>query len=79
MMSPKVRTRYFQPGVAASFNNSRAFSRVIKENKGEEGMEPGVPKAPEAPIEIVATYAKDNLLMSGWASEIKNTSEERPR
>ncbi len=56
-----------QPEVAASFNNSRAYSRVVKENKGEDGLEPGVPKAPEAPIEIVATYAKDNLLMSGWA------------
>ena len=56
-----------QPEVAASFNNSRAYSKVVKENKGEDGTEPSVAKAPEAPIEIVASYAKDNLLMSGWA------------
>lgn len=56
-----------QPEVAASFNNSRAYGRIVKDNKGEDGLEPSVPAAPQAPIEIVATYAKDNLLMSGWA------------
>lgn len=56
-----------QAEVAASFNQSRAYSRVLKDNTGEGGREPEVKKAPEPSIEIVATYAKDNLLMSGWA------------
>lgn len=56
-----------QPEVAASFNQSRAYRRVVKNNQGEGGNEPTVQKAPEPPLEIVATYAKDNLLMSGWA------------
>lgn len=56
-----------QPEVAASFNQSRAYARVLKKNVGEGGKEPTVKEAPEPPLEIVATYAKDDLLMSGWA------------
>ncbi|MEQ8685699.1 MAG: M14 family metallopeptidase [Imperialibacter sp.] len=56
-----------QAEVAASFNQSRAYSRVVKDNEGEGGKEPSVKEAPEPPLEIVGTYAKDKLLMSGWA------------
>lgn len=56
-----------QPEVAASFNQSRAYRRVVKDNEGEGGKETTVKEAPEPPLEIVATYAKDKLLMSGWA------------
>lgn len=55
-----------QDYAAASFNKSRAFS-VIKESvMGEGGTEPTV-RAAEPAIRIVASYAKKDLLMSGWA------------
>jgi glutamine amidotransferase-like uncharacterized protein len=55
-----------QPEVAASFNNSRAFNVVKKVREGEGGKEE-TKLAPEPPVEIIASYAKKDLLMSGWA------------
>ncbi|QHT67932.1 peptidase M14 [Rhodocytophaga rosea] len=55
-----------QPEVAASFNNSRAFEVVKKVREGEGGKEE-TKLAPEPPVEVIATYAKKDLLMSGWA------------
>ena len=53
--------------VSASFNRSRAFEVIAKENKGEGGDETTVadPIIPE--VDMIATYADDDLLMSGWA------------
>ena len=56
-----------QSEVAASFNRSRAFRTITKSNKGEGGTEYTVEKAPKPDVDIVASYAKDDLLMSGWA------------
>ncbi len=55
-----------QPEVAASFNNSRAFDIVKKVREGEGGKEE-TKLAPQPPVEIIASYAKKDLLMSGWA------------
>lgn len=56
-----------QSEVAASFNRSRAFKTVVKSNKGEGGTEYTVEKAPRPDVDVVASYAKDDLLMSGWS------------
>ena len=56
-----------QEEVAASFNRSRAFRTVVKSNKGEGGTEYTVKRPPKPDVEVVASYAKDDLLMSGWA------------
>ena len=56
-----------QEEVAASFNRSRAFKTVIKSNKGEGGTEYTVKRGENPDVEIVASYAKEDLLMSGWA------------
>ncbi|MBC7922333.1 MAG: peptidase M14 [Ferruginibacter sp.] len=55
-----------QPEVAASFSNSRAFELVRQEREGEGGQEK-TKAAPEPSVDIVASYAKKDLLMSGWA------------
>jgi len=55
-----------QAEVAASFNNSRAFEIVTKP-RGLEGSRQITKASPEAPVEIIASYAKKDLLMSGWA------------
>ncbi len=56
-----------QEQVAASFNRSRAYSVLVKRNKGEGGNETTVQKGPGPDAKVVASYAKDDLLMSGWA------------
>ncbi len=56
-----------QSEVAASFNRSRAFSTIVKSNKGEDGTEYTVAAGPKPDVEVVVTYAKNDLLMSGWA------------
>ena len=56
-----------QKEVAASFNRSRAFKTVVKSNKGEGGTEQTVETAPLPDVDVVATYAKNDILMSGWA------------
>jgi hypothetical protein len=55
-----------QPEVAASFSRSRAFEVVGQEREGEGGRE-AIREAPKPPVEIIASYAKKDLLMSGWA------------
>ncbi len=55
-----------QPQVAASYSQSRAFEVVRLPRAGEGGYE-DIPEAPPAPVEVVARYAGDDLLMSGWA------------
>lgn len=57
-----------QEEVAASFNRSRAFGTVVKLAKGEGGNETTVAKAPRPKVDIIAKYAKEDLLMSGWAN-----------
>lgn len=55
-----------QDTVAASFSRSRAFEAVRQDKMGEGGREEtGLPEPP--PVEVVARYADENLLMSGWA------------
>jgi len=51
---------------AASFVRSRAFQPLRLSRKGEGGWA-DIPEAPRADVEIVARYATDDLLMSGWA------------
>jgi hypothetical protein len=55
-----------QEQVAASFSQSRAFEIVRLPRAGEGGRE-AIPEAPAPPVEVVARYAEDDLLMSGWA------------
>ena len=56
-----------QKEVAASFNRSRAFDILVKENKGEGGNETTVAEQMKPDVDIIASYAKEDLLMSGWA------------
>ena len=56
-----------QGEVAASFNRSRAFQTLVKSTKGEGGTEFTVEPAPKPDVEVIATYAKNDILMSGWA------------
>jgi len=51
---------------AATFLRSRAFNRVIKQRKGEGGIE-NIEPVPEPDIDIIAKYAEKDILMSGWA------------
>jgi glutamine amidotransferase-like uncharacterized protein len=55
-----------QNTVAASFQQSRAFEVVQQDLTGEGGREDLAPADPP-PVEVVARYAEDDLLMSGWA------------
>ena len=55
-----------QPEATASFVRSRAFE-ILKRPKEGEGGVMEFPDAPAPPIDVVATYSKDNVLMSGWA------------
>ncbi|GAB3491831.1 M14 family metallopeptidase [Spirosoma knui] len=55
-----------QPEAAAAFSNSRAFEIVRQQREGEGGREE-VKAAPEPNVEVIASYAKKDLLMSGWA------------
>ncbi|MFB3131612.1 MAG: M14 family metallopeptidase, partial [Rhodothermales bacterium] len=50
----------------ASFVRSRAFKTVQLSGKGEGGRE-DLPAAPAPPVDVVVRYAKDDILMSGWA------------
>jgi hypothetical protein len=55
-----------QDTVATSFSQSRAFEAVRPDQMGEGGREDTeLPEPP--PVEVVARYADDDLLMSGWA------------
>ena len=52
--------------VAVSFNKSRAFT-INKQSKEGEGGKEDIKDAPKPEVEVIATYAEKNLLMSGWA------------
>ena len=55
-----------EPEAAASFVRSRAFRTLRRSPKGEGGaME--LPAAPALPVEVIAHYADEEPLMSGWA------------
>ena len=55
-----------QDTVATSFSRSRAFETIKQEREGEGGQE-DITKLPNPMVETIVHYAKDNLLMSGWA------------
>ena len=55
-----------QDTVAVSFNRSRAFT-IDKQRKSGEGGTESIKDAPAPHVEVVATYAPVDLLMSGWA------------
>jgi hypothetical protein len=52
--------------VAASFSRSRAF-QTVKQRKSGEGGKEDIADAPKYEVYDVATYASENILMSGWA------------
>jgi hypothetical protein len=52
--------------VATSFSRSQAFEIVKQEREGEGGKE-DIEQIPDPPVKTVVRYAKDDLLMSGWA------------
>ena len=52
--------------VAVSFNKSRAF-KIDKQRKSGEGGKEDIKDAPAPEVEVIATYAPKDLLMSGWA------------
>ena len=66
-----------QDTVAVSFNKSRAFVIDKQDKKGEGGTEE-IKDAPAPEVEVIATYAKNNLLMSGWAMGEKKFIAEKP-
>ncbi|UZR96613.1 M14 family metallopeptidase [Chondrinema litorale] len=55
-----------QDTVAVSFNRSRAFE-IDKQRKSGEGGKEEIKDAPAPEIEVIASYAPKDLLMSGWA------------
>jgi len=55
-----------QPEAAAYFVRSRAFEVVKLSKKGEGGLTE-LPDGPVPNVEIVASYSKNDVLMSGWA------------
>jgi hypothetical protein len=55
-----------QGQVAAAFSQSRAFDVVSLPRRAEGGRE-ATPEAPAPAVEVVARYAREDLLMSGWA------------
>lgn len=65
-----------QPEVAASFSHSRAFEVETIDREGEGGKE-DIKKAPAPPVDIPMKYAKDDLLMSGWAMGEKKYLSEK--
>ncbi|MDX1647724.1 MAG: hypothetical protein R3304_11320, partial [Longimicrobiales bacterium] len=55
-----------QPQVAAAFSRSRAFEVVRVPQRAEGGRET-IAEPPQPDVEVVARYAENDLLMSGWA------------
>ncbi|MDE2956316.1 MAG: M14 family metallopeptidase [Bacteroidota bacterium] len=51
---------------AASFVRSRAFGTVRRSSRQEGGRMEFAP-GPELPVEVIAHYAEEGILMSGWA------------
>ena len=61
-----------QKNAVAYFVRSRAFDIVKLREKGEGGKE-NIKRPPDQPVTVLARYAKDNILLSGWAmGEKKN-------
>lgn len=54
------------PEATASFVRSRAFETIEIDRMGEGGKE-DIPKADPQPVEVIAHYAKKDILQSGWA------------
>lgn len=52
--------------VGASFVRSRAFSTIRRSNL-QEGGRIELSPAPAPPVEVIARYAEQDVLMSGWA------------
>jgi hypothetical protein len=55
-----------QTQTGVSFQRSRAFETVRLDRKGEGGVEE-IEEAPPPLVQVVARYAQEELLMSGWA------------
>ena len=55
-----------QKNAVAYFVRSRAFDIVKLREKGEGGKE-NIKRPPDQPVTVLARYAKDNILLSGWA------------
>ncbi len=55
-----------QRQTAASYQRSRAFE-IVRQSKAMEGGRVDIPSVPEPPVEVVARYAEQDVLMSGWA------------
>ena len=55
-----------QEETAVSFQRSRAFETIRLSNRGEGG-EANLTKAPAPTVQVIARYASEDILMSGWA------------
>ena len=56
--------------------NCRAFE-VVTIPRTQEGGEEQTPEPPEQPVETIVSYAKEDILMSGWAlGEEENIAEK---
>lgn len=55
-----------QDQTAVSFQRSRAFETVRLNRRGEGGKE-DIEAAPPPQVQVIARYAAEDLLMSGWA------------
>jgi hypothetical protein len=55
-----------QDEVAAFFSQGGAFD-VVRLPRADEGGREDIPEAAPPPVEVVSSYAEDNILMSGWA------------
>ncbi len=66
-VDPSHPVGYGMPSeVAASFVRSRAFATIRRSTLQEGGRIELVP-GPDPPVEVIARYAEEDLLMSGWA------------
>lgn len=66
-VDPSHPVGYGMPSeVAASFVRSRAFETIHRSTLQEGGRIELVP-GPDPPVEVIARYAEEDLLMSGWA------------
>ncbi len=71
LIRASVNTRHplafgMQEEVALSFQRSRAFEMVQLNRRGEGGEE-DIEAAQPPNVQVIASYAEDDLLMSGWA------------
>lgn len=55
-----------QRETAAFFRRSRAFE-IVRGSRTREGGRVEIPEGAAPPAEVVASYARENVLMSGWA------------